>query len=294
MLFNSELEVEHASTEHSGEVSLEFGYLDFLNRPAANIRAGLVIVPMGIINEQHEPTSYLGANRPQTERFIIPSTWSEIGAGVFGESGAFSYRGFVMTGLNSSEFTGDEGIREGRQGGSESIAEDLAVVGRLDWHPMEGAIIGGSLYSGGSGQTAAFKGRVTLAEVHGDAKFRGLSLRALAARAHIGDAGAISAANGDTIGSAMGGWYAEAGYDLASILSRSFSITPYARYERIDTNRRVASSFTRNRENDRRITTLGVAFKPIAQTVIKTGWQQVKRANGTSDSEFNVALGYIF
>ena len=74
----------------------------------------------------------------------------------------------------------------------------------------------------------------------------------------------------------------------------SISITPYARYERIDTNRRVASSFTRNRENDRRITTLGVAFKPIAQTVIKTDWQQVKRANGTSDSEFNVALGYIF
>lgn len=294
VLFNSELEVEHASTEHGGEVSLEFGYLDFLGKPSANVRAGLVLVPMGIINEQHEPTSYLGARRPMTERFIIPSTWSEIGAGVFGEVGTVSYRGYVMTGLNSAEFTGEEGIREGRQGGGEAVAEDLAAVGRVDWHPMEGTIVGGSLYSGGSGQTASYKGRVTLAEVHGDMKFRALSVRALAARGRIGDAGAISAANGETVGSALGGWYVEGGYDLASMLGRGMSITPYARYERIDTNRRVAAGFERNLENDRRVTTLGVAFKPISQTVIKTDWQKVKHANGRSNSEFNLALGYIF
>jgi hypothetical protein len=199
-----------------------------------------------------------------------------------------------MTGLNSASFSGEEGIREGRQAGSEAIAEDLAAVGRLDWRPIEGTIVGGSLYSGGSGQAASYKGRVTLAEVHADSKFRGVSLRALAARGRVGDAGAISAANGDTIGSVMGGWYVEAGYDLASMLRRGMSITPYARYERIDTNRSVASGFTRNRENDRRITTIGIAFKPIPQTVIKTDWQKTKRANGTSDSELNLALGYIF
>jgi len=280
--FNSELEVEHATTELSGAVSVEFARLDFLLDPRANLRAGLLLLPMGLINEQHEPTTYLGVNRPEVEDRILPTTWSELGAGMFGDAGNFTYRGYVVTGLDSSRFSAADGVHEGKQGGSEAHARDLAVVGRVDWHPVEGTIFGGSLYTGDSGQGAGFRGRVTLGELHADAKFRGISLRALAARGHIGDAAAISERNGETIGSSLAGWYAEGGYTMGMF-------TPYLRYERLDTQRRVARGFTRDRENDHRISSIGIAFKPVSQTVIKT---ELQRSGG--ERQFNLGLGYIF
>jgi hypothetical protein len=282
VVFNSELEVEHGTTELAGSVGVEFAYLDYLLHPSANVRAGLVLLPMGIINEQHEPTAYLGVHRPEVEDRILPTTWSEIGAGLYGDAGNLSYRGYVVTGLDSSRFSAESGVHEGKQSGSEASAKDLAVVGRLDWRPFEGTFFGGSLYTGNSGQGAGYRGRVTLAELHADSKFRGVSLRALAARGHIGDAAAISERVGETIGSSLAGWYAEGGYVLGVF-------TPYLRYERADTQRRVAAGFTRDPENDRRITTFGVAFKPISQTVIKTEVQRVRSTN-----QFNLGLGYIF
>ena len=303
VIFNSELEVEHGSTEFAGDASrgaeggsvgIEFAYLDYLLKPQANVRAGLVLLPVGLINEQHEPTAYFGTHRPEVEDRILPTTWTEIGAGMFGDAGPFTYRGYVVTGLNSRNFTPDTGVHEGKQGGANAAAKDLALTGRLDWHPIEGTFFGGSLYSGGSGQGAGFRGRVTLAELHADSKFRGVSLRALAARGHIGDAAAISEQNGETIGSSLGGWYVEGGYDLATILHREFSLTPYARYERLDTQRRVPLGFERDPANDRRVTTLGLAVKPIPQTVIKTDWQRIRTAAGDGENRFNLGLGYIF
>ena len=290
VLFNSELEVEHATTEIGGSVSAEFAYLDYRIKPQANVRAGLLLLPMGLINEQHEPTAYFGARRPEVEDRILPTTWSELGAGVFGDSGAFTYRGYVVTGLNSIRFTAEDALHEGKQSGSQAVAKNLAITGRIDWHPIEGAMIGAAAYSGGSGQGAGFRGNVTLADVHADAKFRGISIRALIARGRIGDAAAISVQNGETIGSAIGGWYLESGYDLGT----KISVTPYARYERLDTQRRVAAGFTRNRENDRRITTFGFALKPISQTVIKTDWQKIRTGAGSDQSQFNISMGYIF
>jgi uncharacterized small protein (DUF1192 family) len=290
VLFNSELEVEHASTELGGSVSMEFAYLDFLLRPQANVRAGVVLMPVGFINEQHEPTAYLGAQRPTVERVIIPTTWSEIGAGLFGDVGRVSYRTYVVTGMDSSRFEAEEGLHEGKQAGAEAKAEDFAFVARADWHPIEGTLLGGAFYSGNSGQGRGFGGRVRLAEVHAESKFRAVSVRALAARASIGDAAAINEANdfvGDeSVGSRLGGWYVEGGYDLGN---GNVSFIPYARYERFDTQRSVPFGFERNPENDAHILTLGVAVKPIPQTVIKADWQQRKNKN-----QFNLGLGYIF
>jgi hypothetical protein len=295
-LFNSELEVENASTEVGGNVNVEFAYLDYLLKPIANVRAGLVLMPVGLINEQHEPTAYLGARRPLTETVIIPATWSELGAGVFGDAGRWSYRGYLTTGLRGSQFTGAEGIRSGRQGGGNAVAEDFAVVGRVDFHPFEGTMIGGSLYSGNSGQgrrtgsDRRIRGRVSLAEVHADSRFRGATVRAVFARGTAKDAQLLSDAV-DPVGRSFGGWYIEGGYDLGS---NNVSVTPYIRYERADTQRRAALGFTRNPEHDQRIFTAGMAWKPIPQTVLKVDFEKVKNAASTGHDRVNVGLGYIF
>lgn len=287
-LFNSELEVENASTEVGGNVNLEFAYLDYLLHPSANVRAGLMLVPMGLVNEQHEPTAYLAARRPLTEQVIIPATWSELGGGVFGDAGRWTYRAYVMTGLNGTEFTGGEGIREGRQGGGNVIAEDLAIVGRADFHPFEGTVFGGSLYSGHSGQGLAgsYKGHVGLAELHADSRFRGVTLRGVAARGTARNVAHLATSD-DPIGRSFAGWYVEGGYQIASF-------TPYARYERVDTQRRMDAGLVRNPENDRRIFTLGLSYKPIAQTVIKVDYENVDNRARTGAGRVNVSLGYIF
>lgn len=298
VLFNSEIEVEHGSTEHGGTVSMEFAYLDYLIRPQVNVRAGLMLLPVGLINEQHEPTAYLGAQRPNVETLIIPSTWSELGAGLFGDVGRVSYRAYVTTGLNSKDFSA-QGIRGGRQGGSEALANDWAAVARADVHPFEGTILGGSLYRGNSGQGRGFGGPVTLGELHAESRFRGASLRGLWSRGSIGDAAAINSANGlagnESIGRTFVGWYLESGYDLASILPLGDqSLTPFLRHERFDPQRSVPTGFLRNPANDARVTTFGVAYKPIPQTVIKVDWQNVSNRARTGIDQLNVALGYIF
>ncbi len=299
VLFNSEIEVEHGSTDEGGEVAMEFAYLDYLIRPEVNVRAGLMLVPVGLINEQHEPTAFFGARRPLVERVIIPATWGELGAGVFGDVGRVSYRAYVINGLEAEEFSAGSGIRGGRQGGAQATAEDWAVVGRADWHPFEGTMFGGSIYSGDAGQGEDFGARVTLGEVHGDAKFRGVSLRGLYARGSIGDAAEINRERALTgnrgIGKSFGGWYVEGGYDVASIwLHGEMSLAPFVRYERFNTQRSAATGFSSNPANDQKVMTVGVSFKPIQQTVIKLDWQNVDNQAGTGIDQWNIALGYIF
>ena len=115
--FVAELELEHAfveGLEERGELELEQAYVDFLMARSFNVRAGMLLVPMGIINERHEPPVFQGVERPFVDTVIIPSTWFENGAGVFGEVGrGFRYRAYVMAPLNALELA-DEGIRNGR------------------------------------------------------------------------------------------------------------------------------------------------------------------------------------
>ena len=295
VLFNSEIEYEHANTERNGEIEVEFAYLDYLIRPEFNVRAGLMLMPVGITNEQHEPTAFFGARRPIVDSRIIPTTWEELGAGVFGDVGPITYRAYLTTSFTSENFTA-AGIRGGRQLGSQAKADDLAAVARVDWHPFEGATFGGSLFTGNTGQDRGYSGRVTLGEVHADAKVRGFTLRGLYASGAVDDASAINAANNlrgnASVGESFGGWYVEGGYDVA--LRREMTLTPYARYEWLNTQRRVPAGFSRNPANEQRIFTVGFAFKPISQTVVKVDYQNVDNEAGTGINQWNIALGYIF
>ena len=90
ILFNSEIEFEHATTKTSngtarGEVSVELAYLDFAISQPLGARAGMLLMPVGLTNEWHEPTTFHGVRRPSVEQSVIPTTWRENGVGVFGD-----------------------------------------------------------------------------------------------------------------------------------------------------------------------------------------------------------------
>ena len=130
---------------------LEQAYVDFLLDRSFNVRAGMMLMPIGIINERHEPPVY-GVERPFIDTVIIPTTWFEVGAGVHGEIGrGWRYRGYVTAPLNAAEFTADEGIREGRQKGSESNVGRPGVTGRLEYVGYRGLTLGAGGWSGHSG-----------------------------------------------------------------------------------------------------------------------------------------------
>jgi len=296
-VFNSEIEFEHAGTGGGGSASLEFAYLDHLSTDGnINQRMGLLLVPMGFVNEMHEPPTFLGATRPVTENRIIPSTWRENGVGLFGdfgESDAFSWRTYLVNGLDANGFS-EGGVRGGRQKGSRAEADDLALVGRLDWNGRPGLIIGGSFYTGDSGQNDPTIGDAgtTITEVHAEWKRGAWWLRGLYAQAEIDDADVLSTGLGLTVAEKMVGSYVEVGYDLmAKIAPESEkSVVPFIRWECIDTQDEVAAGFTADASQEDEILTFGIHYRPIDNIVFKIDYQDWDE----DTDRVEIALGYSF
>lgn len=303
ILFNSELEFEHGSTEKGGTVSVEMAALDFFIDPMVNVRAGMLLLPMGFINPIHEPPFYFGNNRPEVERRIIPSTWRDVGVGIFGELlPNLTYTAYGVNGLNAANYDSN-GIRSGRQQGSQSRAEDLAFVGRLDYAPdfISGLSFGGSAYLGNAGQNQTFAGQradafTQLYEGHIQWKYRGLEFRTLGSYGHIDDAGILSKAKTQTIGSSNYGWYSEVGYDILPLLSGNTTqyLAPFFRYEHFDTIANAPDGYADDLTKDKQIYQFGLQYKPIPNVVIKADYRNFTAKKGTVPDDFNLGFGFIF
>ncbi len=306
ILFNSEIEFEHATTgegdEEKGEASVEFGYIDLMFSKKFNLRAGLVLSPVGIINEKHEPTTFFGTLRPQVERTIIPATWRANGVGVYGELfTSLNYRFYLMEGLNADGFNGKDGLREGRQGGSEAVAEKLALTGKLEYEVLSGAVIGASFYTGQSGQTTrdasgSLDVATRIVAVHGEYAWKGLEARALFAQATIGDTDSLSVLNGETIGKKQNGWYVVAGYDLMPLISTTSThyLAPFIQYETLNTHAAVSKGLSKDKSFDRSTLTAGITYKPHPNVAFKWDFRNNADKNKTGLDQWNLAVNYIF
>ncbi len=297
ILFNSEIEVEHAD-----EIFLEFAYIDYLINDDVGVRGGILLAPMGLVNELHEPPIFLGSERPLTENRIIPTTWRENGVGLFGGNDAVSWRVYVMNSLNGMSFS-DSGLRGGRQKGSRALAEDFGVAGRLDYTGVLGLNVGASAYTGETAHNAMFGGeevggRVTIWDLHADYRARGWDLRALVAGASVDDVAELNQMIGLTgaegIGTAMLGWYLQAGYDVLRGSTLEDQLLPYVRFEKVNTQREVATGFAADPANDVTITSLGAAWKPVPEVVLKADYQLWSNAAETATNQWNVSLGWLF
>ncbi len=301
IVFNSEIEIEHAD-----EIFLEFAQLDFFWQDWLNFRTGLMLLPVGWINEIHEPPFFYGVNRPDVERFIIPTTWRENGFGIFGSVGELiQYRIYGVNGLDGAGF-GTAGIRGGRQKGSQALADDLAVVGRVDFTPTPGLIVGGSFYVGNSGQDQEGEGgplpgsRTTLFDVHAQWKWKGLHLRGLFTMLFIDDAAKLSSAinggpPGFSIAETMLGGYAEVAYDVLQWFGPGErTIEPFYRFEYYDTQWEVPSGFSRDKTKEILSHTVGFQYEPIPNVVLKADYRNRKPNDGRIADEWNMGIGYVF
>jgi hypothetical protein len=310
ILFNSEIEFEHGTTgegaEEEGEVSVEFAALDFFIDPRVNIRTGMVLMPMGFINQIHEPPFFFGNNRPVVDRKIIPTTWREIGVGLFGAiTPNWTYTGYVINGLDAEGFDSN-GIRDGRQNGAQALAENFGYVVRTDYTPdaLPGVTVGGSAYLGNSGQDLEYAGQkpnvfTQLYEAHVQWKYRGLEFRTVGAWGHINDAGILSAAKGETVGSQNYGVYTEVGYDVLPLMFKDTPqyLAPFFRYEKYNTIAKAPEGWTDNPINptkNQQIFQVGLQYKPIPQVVVKADYRNFSAEEGSVPDDFNLGFGFIY
>jgi hypothetical protein len=308
LAFRSELEVEDAKVEggaDGGEVALEQVYLDYTLSPAATIRAGLVLPPIGIINETHEPPTFNGVERPTFDRNVIPATWRDIGVGLVGSipgSSGLNYRVFLLNGLVADGFSADAGIRGGRQEGKEASFANPSMTGRLEW-VRPGLRIGGSFWYGGSAAqdpelgTGTFDNAVAL--VSADARYDvgPFMFRGVVANVSIADAEEINTAFGGQVGSRIAGGYLEGAYNLLSALHPASTqrLDAFIRHERYNTQAGVPTGVTRDDALARRITTLGLSYKPVYNVVFKGDYQlRRNRAGVGEDEQLALGVGYQF
>ena len=304
--FVGELELEHAfveGLEESGEIELEQAYVDFLLSRRVNVRAGMLLMPVGIINERHEPPVFNGVERPFVDTVIVPSTWFEVGAGIHGTLGRdWRYRTYVVAPLNSLEFTADEGIRGGRQKGAEANVRNVAYTGRLEYLGVRGFTLGGSFWAGESSfETPRLDTDVRLVE--GDARYRSdrVELRGQYAHVFIGDAARLNDALGRIVGVSpniaeqLRGFYAEGGYRIWNAGSPR-DLVAFLRYENFDTQFRMPEDLLPLDEFDRDAWVAGLTYYPDPDIALKADYVRLRNQSGLFPNRHlvNVGLGWWF
>ncbi len=291
---NVEVDFEHAAKE----MELEFAYIDFLINGAFNLRAGTMLMPIGYLNEFHEPPRFFSVERPYVQKNIIPTTWQEGGVGIFGTlMEGVRYRLYVINGLDASGFTAGSGIRKGRGKGAESPSEDLAVAGRFEYDRLRGLRIGVSAYNGGASQGDKSLGDAGLSIVEADARYRWnyLELSGLYTNISVNDTESIHAVTGQVIGDTIDGGYIEAAYHLGGmVMPENMDLILFARREDYNTQKNVAQGFTANPANDVSIITVGVSFMPVKNVAVKADMESWEDGSGKSWRQINAGLGYMF
>ncbi|MGH8679216.1 MAG: hypothetical protein ACREUQ_12820, partial [Burkholderiales bacterium] len=309
----SELEVEHAfveGEEESGEVAMEQAYIQYSLASWANLRAGLMLLPIGIINEYHEPPTFYGVERNEIETRIIPSTWRELGLALQGNVfNGLEYNAGIATTPDASKFeNASSGFRQMRANGSRVTANEFGFFAGLNYRGVPGLLVGGSAYTGNTGQDGQGTGggtpallkdvhaRLTLWELHTRYAIAGFDLRALYAKGRLGDTALINAAAGVPLGStdaapeSFFGWFAEAAYHIYR--SDDLDVAPFVRYERYNTQNSVAAGFSTDPNNNEKLTTFGVNLRVHPQVVFKADYQDYQTDN--SKDRINLGVGYMF
>ena len=316
--FVSEIEFEYAK-----ELWVEQAFLQHKITKSVNLRAGLLLVPMGIINEYHEPTTFNGVERPTIDNRLSLSTWREIGFGFSGNllPANMKYQLYAVGGLNGYDtkaiFNGSSGLREGRQKGSKAYMSSPAVTGKIEYYGIKNLNIGLSGYMGKSQsklygklpddnaglQARADSSSVGIAMVGTDARFqmKGLEIRGQAyftsiSNTHQYNKFTRTGTTNNDLGKTMSGYYIEAGYNVFRPLgSIEQELVPFIRYEFYNTHQSVDNSTTENLNYKNTLITTGLTYRLNKKAVIKTDIQFAKSAAVNEFSKIiNAGIGVMF
>jgi hypothetical protein len=302
--FVTEIEYEHVK-----EVFVEQAFLQYSLNDHVNIRGGLMLVPMGIVNEYHEPTTYNGVERPNVDKSIVPTTWREIGVGVSGRfnEASLGYQAYIFNGfssVNGEKFLGGKnGLRNGRQKGAESTINTPNLSAKVDYYGITGLRLGLSGYFGRSQAEDAIDQEegadIGIAMVGVDARYinKRFSARGQYVHSKLSDTDQYNvnypSAN---LGSELKGWYIESAYNLLP-LTKTQKLDAFVRYEQYDTHAATQDAgLERNLAYNRNEWTTGLSYHIAPGAVVKADYQIKDNAvdNGEVKNQLNIGLGVWF
>ncbi|TXN35070.1 hypothetical protein FVB32_10775 [Flagellimonas hymeniacidonis] len=300
--FVTEIEFEHVE-----EVFVEQAFVNYNAAPNFNVRGGLMLVPMGIVNEFHEPTTFNGTERPAVDNVIVPTTWRELGVGVTGRFNNISlgYQAYLFNGFKSAEADGEGGItgilrgsnglRSGRQKGIRSTIDSPNFSTKLDYYGIRGLRLGLSTYFGRTQADddieAADGSDIGIAMVGLDARYayQRFTARGQFIHASLSDTEAYNTLTGRDLGSALQGWYVEGAYNLLPRGKRQ-KLFAFTRYEKYDTHANTDGALVENEAYDRTDVTTGLTYHIAPGVVIKGDYQF--RSNAQDDSDVTDRLNF--
>ena len=317
--FISEIEFEHAK-----ELWVEQAYIQHKLNKYFNFQAGLMLVPMGVVNLYHEPVTFNGVERPLIDSKIVPTTWREIGIGLNGNYLPLSlkYQLMLVNGPVSYDGTnglmsGGKGIREGRQKGASAFMSSPNFAGRVEYFGLNGLNLGLSAYFGKS-QSKLYN-KISLSDdvlrLKADSSVVGIGMLGFDARYQTGGLQArvqlyysqlsnteqynqFTKKNGvlNDLGSSMYGYYAEAGYDVLHSLEKTeMELVPFVRYQEYDTHMTVASGIQKKDLYKEHVFTTGLTLKINRGVVIKTDVDFAKtKAAPVYTTTLNAGVGVTF
>ncbi len=305
----AELEIENAvvSASDQGEVAFEQLYIEHDINDRLSAKVGLFLLPVGYMNETHEPTRYYGVHRNLVETAIIPSTWRELGVGLRGRyASGVRWDAGVVTGFDLKKWSTDSSDTQAsplgamHQEGQQAKAATLATYGALNYDGLPGVNLGGSLYNGGVGQKqpdiASPSASVTLAEVHGRWQSGRWDVSTLAASGRFHDVSAFNATSlgmSNPVPNQFRGWYGQAAYRVWN--QGDYSLVPFVRYEKLNTAlgfSGVPTGLAPRIEPDTRVWTVGASYYLHPQVVLKVDTQRY--LNNSALDKLNMGVGFHF
>lgn len=299
--------VTEVEFEHVQEVFIEQAFINYNIAPNVSLRGGLMLVPMGIINEYHEPTTFNGVERPEVDNVIVPSTWREIGVGVTGRFNEISlaYQAYIFNGFKSlngtSTLGGSSGLRNGRQKGIQSTINKPNLSTKLDFYGLPGLRLG---LSGYFGRTQALDAvdmiegsDVGIAMIGLDARYayQRFTARGQFIHANISDSEAYNTLNNATLGSKLQGWYLEAAYNLLP-QEKEQRLFAFTRYEAYDTHADTEGTLIKNDVYNRTDVTTGLSYHIAPGVVLKGDYQfrDNAQAGAKVANRLNFGIGVWF
>jgi len=295
-------EVEY---EHVVELFVEQAYIKYKATDKINVLAGLMLIPMGIQNEFHEPTTYHGVERTNVDNYIVPTTWRELGIGINGNSDNLSlkYQAYLFNGFKSyadgeGVLRGSDGLRKGRQKGAEAIVSSANFSMKLDYYGILGLRVGLAGYFGDTqtDDTALEASTIGVSMIGLDAryKYHNLELRSQYIRTKLTNTEEYNALVNTDLGSEMNGFYAEVAYNFN--LKGEEKLIPFLRYEKHNTHADTAGALVSNKAFDRDELIFGLGFKVADGAVFKVDYQIMNNAISGSDTtkQLNAGIGIWF